>query len=153
MATMSHPFYSNSGTVDGYCVLCRTRIENGIHTAMDNSLPKILTVRLFSFMDQKEQVRKYLLRPQKMCKCVRYSANAYWETPEQHKERGEPLATEQQAEFALIELEPYPNNCEFFTRRADVFNFFDALRATIIGIEEVGTAWREKKYCDVPLSV
>jgi hypothetical protein len=96
-----------------------------------------ITVRVFSYMEQVEQTRVYLLRPQKMCKCVRQSANSYWETLEQHQQRGEPIATEVVANFALVELEPYPNNCEFFETKADVEEFFKMLRATVISRIEV----------------
>jgi hypothetical protein len=91
-----------------------------------------ITVRVFSYMEQVEETRVYLLRPQKMCKCVRQSANSYWETEEQHKQWGDPIRTEQVANFALIELEPYPNHCEFFDTREDVDQFFQAIRAKVI---------------------
>ena len=97
---------------------------------------EIIIIDVFSYMEQVQQRRKYLLRPQKMCRCIRSSANAYWETLEEHQERGEPIATEQVANFALVEMVPYQGNCEFFETRADVDGFFRQLRAKVVEVRE-----------------
>ncbi len=83
-----------------------------------------------------DEVRTYLVRPQRTLRVIRHSANGYWETESQYAERG-PGRIESEANFSLMEQAPLQGNCEFFLLREDIDNFFRALRARVISREDI----------------